>query len=445
MNSSSSDSTGSKTPSLANPILSADISRSASTQLSEKSPLNATPSLNLDNSELPPSPRKPSLTQSKTSLDARYSYRPPEPKTHTQTSKTHSLNPPGTKCTDSLLPSIGTSDSAKGSFGLEAQFKPQSVDSPHRLDERLSTTTPCHTGTTNAYVTVEQFNSAMTSILDKISQVMASPERQTTYAGLPPSPVRNTPMNYSPSKVSDTSPSPQRHISFPKTAFPQPEKFDGHPRNLRRFIGQVRDYIECTDYSQATHRTRTGLIGNLLTGTAQTWYQNLAESNHCSLHDSDLFLSFLVENFEDRNFIIRQNKLLYTIVQGKRSVRAYPSNSRISPNTLPSTKDFSSINSTMDSTQTSVVSSKTSPTVTASKISSKMQLQPKPVSHVIRSPKTLKDLSPHKPMGHLAYLAPITLVLKEEPPETTKKFPKLRFKLEHLDLPLSHANKRPHD
>ncbi len=236
----------------------------------------------------------------------------------TSVSKTFDLSAQtGTKCTNTSLPSP---DPSKRFPELDTSLPTRPTGFTHPVTPEYDPST-------------QRLNELSHSI-EQLSTIVSNLAQQIAQVTLPNTPRKDCrladPLPSSSSSTEDFEPTLNQEIvarnsvtPSSKTTFPIPDKFDGNPKNLRRFATQIREYIRCTDYKQAPHRTRSGFIGSLLTGTAQIWFQNLADSDNPILYDSDSFLSLLVRSFEDRNFTLRQNNLLPTVTQGKRSVRSY--------------------------------------------------------------------------------------------------------------------------
>jgi hypothetical protein len=88
-----------------------------------------------------------------------------------------------------------------------------------------------------------------------------------------------------------STPSPTcYHILEPQVSLP--EKFDGTRSHFRGFINQIRLIIRLQPQRYADDFWQVGLVGTLLSGAAQAWFEPLVETVSPLLED---FPSFVAE------------------------------------------------------------------------------------------------------------------------------------------------------
>jgi hypothetical protein len=107
-----------------------------------------------------------------------------------------------------------------------------------------------------------------------------------------------------------------------------PEKFDGSKSRLRGFLNQIRLIFLLQPRRYAEDFQRVGLLGTLLTGSAQSWFAPLVETSSPLLTNFPAFVAELEATFGDTDRRRTAFNRLYSLQQGLRAASAYASEFR---------------------------------------------------------------------------------------------------------------------
>lgn len=102
-----------------------------------------------------------------------------------------------------------------------------------------------------------------------------------------------------------------------------PAKFDGERSNARNFINQVKLVFTLQPLRYPDDRTKVGLIGTLLTGTAATWFSPYFERDDPIMSDFGGFLEEFEETFGDLDRAATAANKIRTLYQGSMSASQY--------------------------------------------------------------------------------------------------------------------------
>jgi Retrotransposon gag protein len=107
-----------------------------------------------------------------------------------------------------------------------------------------------------------------------------------------------------------------------------PERFDGKPKNLHRFMNQMELAFRLAPSRFELDSTKIATIGTLLTDVALDWFSRfletpLDESSQLMLNDYDAFKQSFENRFGDPNEVYHAETIILKIKQGSRSVSGY--------------------------------------------------------------------------------------------------------------------------
>jgi hypothetical protein len=116
------------------------------------------------------------------------------------------------------------------------------------------------------------------------------------------------------------------HTKEPRISLP--EKFDGTRSEYRGFINQVKLIISLHPSRYSSDKAKVGLVGTLLSKTAQAWFAPLVEKDSPLLNDFNEFLKEFGATFGDPDRNRTAALKLRNLRQGSRPAASYAADFR---------------------------------------------------------------------------------------------------------------------
>ena len=114
-----------------------------------------------------------------------------------------------------------------------------------------------------------------------------------------------------------------------KTKLRLPKKFNGDSSSFRNFEGELMEYFALSDGDQLSDCQQTAILGNLLSGTAHSWYRELVHADLPKLYNFNQFLILFRSIFSDHNLADKKIMEIEKIKQGKLPIRNFINEFRI--------------------------------------------------------------------------------------------------------------------